>query len=170
MTVSQVPGEIERSSPIDPMQDPRAWVSNIERITHEAALEEWLALYSKDAVLESIVDGGVERSDGIEEIRRTAGILVKVFVAHHVAVHKQLVAAADDVLVNSWTGGFDGGVNQRGVEIWTFRNGLVHHHQMFTFLDVLPASSLRARLRATVGGQLRVKLTLLRETARAGRH
>lgn len=169
MTVSRVPSEIEGISPIDPMLDPRPWVANIERITHEAALEEWLALYSKDAVLESIVDGGVERSDGIDQIRRTAGILVKVFAAHHIAVRKELVAAADDVLVNSWTGGFDGGQNQRGVEIWTFGNGLVIHHQMFTFLDVLPADSLRARLRATVGGQLRVKLTLLRETARAGR-
>ena len=40
---------------------------------------------------------------------------------------------------------------------------------MYTFLDVRPAESLLARMRAMAGGELRVKLTLLRETALAGK-
>jgi hypothetical protein len=153
---------------IDPRVDPQAWVANNQRITHEAALEEWLALYTEDAVLESIVDGGLERQDGIAEIRRAAGILVAVFQARAIEVDKQLVSGTDDAVVNSWTGGFDGRHNQRGVELWELRGPLVCRHRMYTFLDVRPAESLRARIRGMVGGELRVKLTLLRETARAG--
>jgi hypothetical protein len=72
-------------------------------------------------------------------------------------------------VVNSWTRGFDGRRNQRGVEIWNLRGALVSRHTMYTFLDVRPAESIRARMRATLGSELRVKLTLLRETARARR-
>jgi hypothetical protein len=154
---------------IDPRVDPAAWVADNQRITHEAALEEWLALYTEDAVLESIVDGGLERHEGIEEIRLAAGILVAVFAARNIRVDKQLVSGTGDAVVNSWTGGFDGRRNQRGVEIWNLRGALVSRHTMYTFLDVLPAESMRARMRATFGGELRVKLTLLRETARARR-
>jgi hypothetical protein len=153
-------------SGIDPRVDPAAWVANNQRITHDAALEEWLALYTEDAVLESIVDGGLERHEGIDEIRHAAGILVAVFAARHIRVDKQLVSGTQDAVVNSWTGGFDGRHNQRGVEIWELRGPLVRRHRMYTFLDVRPAESLRARMRAMVGGELRVKLTLLRVSAR----
>jgi hypothetical protein len=146
--------------------DRLAWVANNQRITHDALLEEWLALYTEDAVLESIVDGGIERHEGIGEIRRAAGILVAVFAAHDIEVDKQLVSGTEDAVVNSWTGGFEGRHNQRGVEIWELRGPLVCHHRMYTFLDVRPAESPRARMRAMVGGELRVKLTLLRASAR----
>jgi hypothetical protein len=167
MAISETPHDNRRTTRIDPRVDPQAWVANNERITHEGALEDWIALYTDDAVRESIVDGGVERNEGIDEITHAAQILVKVFVAHNIAIKKQLVSATEDVIVNTWTGGFDGHQNQRGVEIWKLRDGLVEHQQMYTFLDVRPMESLRARLRAMFGGELRVKLTLLRETARA---
>jgi hypothetical protein len=118
-------------------------------------------------VLETIVDGGLGLHEGIEEIRLAAGILVAVFAARDIKVEKQLVSGTEDTIVNSWIGGFAGRRNQRGVEIWRLRDALVCRHEMYTFLDVRPAKSLRARVRATVGGELRVKLTLLRETARA---
>jgi hypothetical protein len=167
MTIPTAVDGSRRLTRIDPRADPQSWVANNERITHEAALEEWTAIYTDDAVFESIVDGGVERHEGIEQIAHAAQILVKVFAAHNIAVKKQLVSATENVVVNTWTGGFDGRRRQRGVEIWTLRDDLVERHQMYTFLDVRPMDSLRARLRGVFGGELGVKLTLLRETARA---
>jgi hypothetical protein len=151
---------------IDPRLDPAGWVARNQRVTHEGALEEWLALYTEDAVLESIVDGGIERHEGIEEIAHAAGILVAVFAARNIEVDKQLVSGTETAVVNTWTGGFDGRHNQHGVEIWELRGPLVCRHRMYTFLDVRPAESLRARMRAMVGGELRVKLTLLRVSSR----
>jgi hypothetical protein len=119
-------------------------------------------------VLESIVDGGIERHEGSEEIAHAAGILVAAFAARHVEVEKQLVAGTESAVVNTWTGGFDGHHNQRGVEIWELRGPLVSHHRMYTFLDVRPAESLRARMRGLVGGELRAKLALLRERLAPG--
>jgi hypothetical protein len=167
MPLSKAADSAGPTTRIDPRVDPAGWVAHNQRITHDATLEEWLALYTEDAVLESIVDGGLERHEGIGEIRHAAGILVAVFAAHDVGVEKQLVAGTEDAVVNSWTGGFDGRHNQRGVEIWELRGPLVCRHRMYTFLDVRPAESLRSRMRAMVGGQLRVKLTLLRVSARS---
>jgi hypothetical protein len=167
MAIAETPHDTGRTIRIDPRVDPQAWVANNERITHEGALEDWIALYTDDAVRESIVDGGVERSEGIDAIAHAARILVKVYLAHNITIKKQLVCATENVIVNTWTGGFDGHQNQRGVEIWKLRDDLVAHQQMYTFLDVRPMKSLRARLRGMFGGELRVKLTLLRETARA---
>jgi hypothetical protein len=127
--------------------EPAAWVANNERITNEVDREAWRALYAPDAVLETITDGLHERQEGIAAIESAIDTYGAVFRARRLKVSKRLVSATGDVVVNTWTGGFDGRTRQCGIEFFRLRDGLVVHHAMYTFLDVRPATSLLARLR-----------------------
>lgn len=153
---------------IDPRLDPEAWVSNNERITNEADREGWLAIYAPDAVLETLTEGLYERAQGIDAICAAIDIYAPVFTARGLKVEKRLVSASAAVVVNAWTGGFGGKHNQRGIEAFRLRDGLVVHHEMYTFLDVRPSTSLFGRLRSLLyaPGEM---LSLARETARTKR-
>ena len=145
---------------IDPRRDPRAWVANNERITNEGDVEGWLALYEPDAVFESITDGASDRVEGIDRLRAVVGRLVTLCSRHRLRVKKRFVAASDDVIVNAWTGGFNGRNRQFGVEMWTLRGAKVVRHEQYTVLDVRRSDSAIAQLRALFSGELAIKLEL----------
>lgn len=154
---------------IDPRIDPAAWVANNERITNEADLDGWLALYAPDAVLEMVTAGAFERADGIEEIRPMVEAVVETCSRFELKIEKEFVAASGDVVVNRWSGGFRGRSRQFGTEIWTLRGDLAVRHEMYTFLDVRPATDLRAGVRALLAGEPRVVLALDRRRRRLRR-
>lgn len=145
---------------IDPRRDPAAWVANNERITNEGDLEGWLNLYAPDAVFESITDGASDRVQGIDALRVVTARLVALCKRHRLRVEKRFVAAMGDVIVNAWTGGFNGRDRQFGVEIWTLRESKVIRHEQYTFLDVRGSASATAKFRALFSGELAIKLEL----------
>lgn len=145
---------------IDPSCEPAAWVANNERITNEGDLAGWLALYAPDAVFESITDGASDRFEGIHQIRPVVEKLAALCVRHRLRVKKRFVAAAEDVIVNAWTGGFEGRDRQFGIEIWTLRSAKVVRHEQYTFLDVRRSDSVTAQIRALFSGELAIKLEL----------
>jgi hypothetical protein len=163
-------GRTRRLGPsIDPRVDPEAWVMNNQRITNEANLEDWLALYAPDAVFDSIADGAADRFEGIAAITEAARALIVVFKKYRLQVHKRFVCATEERVVNSWTGGFEGRDRQFGTEIWSLRDGLVVRHEQYTFLDVRPSSSARARITALLGSERKIMFAVGRETARLRR-
>ena len=168
---TQTPGTHKggRAERIDPRADPAAWIANNERITNEADVEAWLALYAPDAVLETITAGAYERAEGIERIRPLVEGLVEICGRFSLRVSKKFLAADGDVIVNTWTGGFEGRDRQFGTEIWTLRDDLAVGHEMYTFLDVRPASDPRAGLRALLAGEPRLVLALDRHRRRVAR-
>jgi hypothetical protein len=145
---------------IDPLHDPEAWVLNNERITNDADLEGWLALYAPDIVFEAITDGASDRIVGLTDVAAAVTALSAICKRHRLKVSKRFVAASGNVVVNTWTGGFAGRDRQSGLEIWTLRGSLVIHHEQYTFLDVRPSTSTVTLLRALFGGELAIKLKL----------
>ncbi|MBF6330615.1 nuclear transport factor 2 family protein [Nocardia transvalensis] len=118
-----------------------------ERMTNEASLGEWLALYHHDAVAEWIIDGVRRCYTGIDEIRPAATVMAGLWRVHGLQVRKTVQCANSGTVVLTYEGGFRGRTNQFGTEIWTFRDGLVSRHQLYGYLDVRRPDSVRARLR-----------------------
>lgn len=123
------------------------FLADAQRITNEGLVDELLGKFADDAVAEWIMDGAADTYRGIDEIRAAAVELFEVCHAQHLHVEKTLECASADTLVFSWTGGFNGGTRQFGTEIWTFRDGLIVRHQMYSYLDVRPSASPLAGLR-----------------------
>jgi ketosteroid isomerase-like protein len=157
--------ELRRS--IDPRREPAAWIANNERITNEGDLAGWLALYAPDVVFEAITDGASDRIEGIERVTAAVEVMGELCKRHRLRVQKRFVAAMGDVIVNTWTGGFAGRERQFGVEIWTLRDDKVVRQEQYMFMDVRPARSATAKLRALFSGELAIKLALV--TGRAAR-
>jgi hypothetical protein len=130
--------------------DAKAFAADAERITNNALLDEWMAVYANDAVAEWIADGASERHQGIAAIREAATAMAGVWRDHRLQVKKTVQCSDHNTIALTWTGGFDGADRQFGTEIWTFRDGLVIRHQMYAYLDVRPSTSLIARLRVLV--------------------
>jgi ketosteroid isomerase-like protein len=146
--------------------DAAAFAVEAERMTNNALLDEWLALYHPDAVAEWIVDGAYQRYDGLNAIRPAAAVLASVWRTQRLRVHKIPQCADADTIVLTWQGGFRGRTRQFGTEIWTFRDGRVTHHQMYAYLDVRPRTSAWARLRVLLT-EPRVAISLLWQERRA---
>ena len=146
--------------------DAAAFASEAERITNNALLEEWLALYHEDAVAEWIADGAYERHEGLDAIRRAATAMAATWAAQRLRVRKTVECADADTIVLTWRGGFRGADSQFGTEIWTLRDGRVARHQMYAYLDVRPSNSLKARLRVLISAP-RVAISFARNQARA---
>jgi len=137
-------------SAVETRVDAEAFAADAERITNAALLDEWLAVYADDAVCEWIADGAYERHEGIAAIRPAATAMAATWRARRLRVRKTVQCADADTIALTWSGGFDGAERQFGTEIWTLRDGLVVHHQMYAFLDVRPSNSLKAQLRILV--------------------
>lgn len=118
-----------------------------QRIANEGLVDELLGMFADDAVAEWIMDGAADTYRGIEQIRPAATELFEVCHGLGLHVEKTLQCADDDTLVFTWIGGFNGGTRQFGTEIWTFRDGLIVRHQMYSYLDVRPSASPLAGLR-----------------------
>jgi hypothetical protein len=134
--------------------DPAEFVARAQRFTNEAAVEDAVALFDPDCVAEWVFDGLYQRYEGIEAIRRGLTATLGVFRDHHLAGRKVLECSDDTTIVNTWRGGFHGDDRQFGTEIWTLRDGLVVHHQMYIYLNLIPRWSMLGLLR-----QLRIFVT-----------
>jgi hypothetical protein len=131
--------------------DASRFVADAQRISNAANVEEALAIYAPDAVLESVTDGTLLAHRGSSELRAGIEIMFSVARARSVHVQKELVAVADDTIVNRWEGTVGRRQQTRGVEIWKFdENGMVCHQRLYTFLDVRPESDWVQRLRLLV--------------------
>ncbi|MDL4817341.1 nuclear transport factor 2 family protein [Actinomadura opuntiae] len=146
--------------------DAAAFAAEAERMTNQALLEEWLALYHPDAVADWVVDGAAQRYAGIDAIRPAATVLAEVWRACRLRVRKIPQCADATTVVLTWEGGFRGRANQLGTEIWTFRGDRVARHQMYGYLDVRPRSSLWARTRVLLTDPRTAVGVLTREARR----
>jgi ketosteroid isomerase-like protein len=148
------------TSRIHPLREPEAWIQNNERITNEADLEAWLSLYAPDVVFEAITDGASDRAEGFENVAASVMAVAALCKSRRLTIRKRFVAAQGNVIVNAWSGGFEGRDRQFGLEIWTLRDDKVVRHEQYTFMDVRPSESLTAKLRALFAGEFAIKLAL----------
>jgi hypothetical protein len=130
--------------------DAAAFAANAERMTNNALLDEWLALYRDDAIVEWVIDGAKQHHKGIAAITRAATVLAGVWRSQRLHVRKTVECADANTIVLSWRGGFRGRQRQFGTEIWTIKDGRVARHQMYAYLDVRPNTSLWALLRVGI--------------------
>ncbi|MGW4351448.1 nuclear transport factor 2 family protein [Nocardia sp. NPDC004582] len=135
------------AAPLHRPPDASAFAADIERITNGGLLDELLALFAPDAVADWIMDGAHDQHRGIAAIRTAATELVAVGNALGLHVRKTVQCADQNTIALTWTGGFGRGDRQFGTEIWTFRDGLVVHQQMYSYFDVRPSTSPLASAR-----------------------
>ncbi len=148
--------------------DALAFAADAERITNSANLDDWLAVYAPDAVAEWIVDGAHERHEGIDAIRPAAAAMAGVWRELGLRITKTVQCADEQTIALTWAGGFGGDDHQFCTEIWSFRDGLVVRHQLYCYLDVRPATSLKARLRVLFSTP-KIALALTRHQSRVAR-
>jgi hypothetical protein len=151
--------------------DAAAFIADAERVTNTHALEEILAVYSAEPVLEMVTEGASARYDGRPAVRAAWTPLVDAFARERFAVRKTLIAATDGVIVNGWDGTTRRRTSMRGLEVWTFDDeALVARHLLHTFVDVRPADSWRARLRVLLASPgLGLSLAAAERRAAGGR-
>jgi SnoaL-like domain len=131
--------------------DAEHFVAEAARISNAADVQEALAVYAPDAVLECITDGTLLVHRGTAELRPGIEVMFSVARARRILVSKQLVATTSDTIVNIWRGTVAGKHTTRGIEVWRFNTeGKVCHQQMYTFLNVCPDSDWVQRLRLLV--------------------
>jgi hypothetical protein len=145
--------------------DAASFAADAERITNNALLDEWIALYRDDAIVEWIMDGASQRHEGITAISRAAAVLAGVWRDHRLHVRKTVECADADTIVLSWRGGFRGRGRQFGTEIFTMKDGRIARHQMYAYLDVRPSTSVLGMLRVAISAP-RIATSYLRNQLR----
>lgn len=150
------------------MPDAATFVADAERITNERDADAVASVFAERARSEVINDGALEVYQGREQIRRAWQAIFAGMDAHRLFVAKKVVAAADGVIVNTWTARLNGRGDSRGIEVWRFdADGLVRDHQLYNYLSVHPSGSLVARLRLALAYP-RTALDMLRAQRRFG--
>lgn len=138
---SRTAGRFERGPDAAPV-DANGFVAEAEQIFNSRNCEAALAVYSMDAVIESVTDGTSLVAHGAQELRSTIMVLFSVAEARSINVRKELVASTEGTIVNTWEGTVGRRRTARGIEAWTFdADGKVYHHRMWTFLYVRSESS-----------------------------
>lgn len=146
--------------------DPAAFVQAAQDGVNERSVDACVAAYAPDAVLVSVTDGAREEHCGTAELRKAWEGYLGGMQATGFTLTKTLISAADDVIVNAWTSRFADGRTGLGVETWRFDGeGRVAHHEMLTFFDVRPSTSIVARARLTFAYP-RIAVAFLRATLR----
>lgn len=144
------------------------FVAEAERISNATNVEEALAVYASDALLESVTDGTLLVYRGRSELRTGLGVMFSVARARSIQVRKQLLAITDDTIVNNWEGTVGEQGKTCGIEVWRFDgNGKVCHQWLYTFLDVRPDTDWTQRLRLLLLYP-RTAIAFLRAQLRAG--
>ena len=129
-------------------EDPRAFVAAAERGINGRDLDATASVYSPDARLTSLTDGAIETYTGSDAIRRAWSGYLAAFADRGFRLEKQLLTAADDTIVNTWTGTLGGRTEARGIEYWRFDDdGRVREHEMYSYLNAKPSTSPLQRLR-----------------------
>jgi SnoaL-like domain len=128
--------------------DPEGFVREAERITNEADLEAAVALYAPDGELESVTDGATEHYRGRAEITRAWRIYMQALSARGFRIRKQLLVAANGVIVNEWAGTIGKGKPTMGIEVWRFDAAAeIAEHRMYSFLSTKPSEHALQKLR-----------------------
>ena len=149
-------------------EDPAAFVAAAERGINERDLDATAGVYGPDARLENYVDGSFEAWDGAEAVRRAWGAYLAAMDARGFTLRKELTSAADDTIVNTWTGSLGGRTDAAGIEYWRFDgDGKVREHRMYSLMNVKPSTSPLARLRMAMAYPVS-SLAFLRARKRAG--
>jgi len=152
-----------------PPTDPAAFVAQAERLTNEGTVDEALAIYAPDAVVDTIVDGARDVQTGREAIRASLAAMVPAARGLGVRISKTLVAADGDTIVARWEGRVGSREGFHGMESFRLRDdGLVVEHRLYGYFDVRPATGPVAGLRLLVTNP-KVALALLRAQRAAGR-
>ncbi|MEA2474307.1 MAG: hypothetical protein QOE06_2222, partial [Thermoleophilaceae bacterium] len=128
--------------------DPAAFVLAAEQGINEYDLDATAGVYAPDGRLENYVDGAFEGWDGADQVRAAWAAYLDAMRERRFSLRKTLVSAADDTIVNTWTGSLGGRTDAEGIEYWRFgEDGRVREHRMYSLMNVKPATSPLARLR-----------------------
>ncbi|MGH3715831.1 MAG: nuclear transport factor 2 family protein [Micromonosporaceae bacterium] len=112
--------------------DPVAFAATAERMTNTRDLDGVIAGYSDDAVLESITDGAREVHRGRDELRAAWSAYFAVMRQSGFRLTKQLLAADDEWITNSWHGTMAGAAAY-GLQAWRFGpDGHVISHLLYS--------------------------------------
>jgi hypothetical protein len=148
--------------------DPAAFVEAAERGINDYDLDATAGVYAPDARLENYVDGAFESWEGGAAVRRAWGMYLEAMRERRFTLRKTLVSAADDTIVNTWTGSLGGRTDAQGIEYWRFDgDAKVREHRMYSLMNVKPATNPLARLRMALAYPLS-SLAFLRARKRAG--
>ncbi len=140
--------DLRRARPGVAPGDAARFVAEAARISNAANVQEALAVYAQDAVLESVTDGTLLVHRGSTELRTGIEVMFSVARTRSIEVRKQLVASTEDTIVNTWEGTVGRRHKTCGIETWRFdQDGLVCHQRAYTFLDVRPDTNWVHRLR-----------------------
>lgn len=142
--------------------DAAAFVEAAERASNEYRAEAIYDIFAPHARSVTITDGAREESIGINAIHAAWAQSCETLKARNFQLHKQLVAATDNTIVNDWRGGPHGHPDGCGIEVWRFdHDGKVIEQILYSFLK------LRAPLHPIQ--VLKLFLGSPRTTAAAGR-
>lgn len=148
--------------------DPAAFVAAAEAGINAYDLDATAAVYARDGLLENYVDGAFEGWDGGDAIRDAWSAYLDAMRERRFTLRKTLLSAADDTIVNTWTGSLGGRTDAQGIEYWRFDgDAKVREHRMYTLMNVKPSTSPLARLRMAAAYPLSA-LAFLRARKRAG--
>jgi hypothetical protein len=148
--------------------DPAAFVEAAERGINDYDLDATAGVYARDARLENYVDGAFEAWEGGEAVRSAWGMYLAAMKERRFTLRKTLVSAADDTIVNVWTGSLGGRTDAEGIEYWRFDDeGNVREHRLYSLMNVKPSTSPLARARMAFAYPLSA-LAFLRARRRAG--
>jgi hypothetical protein len=81
--------------------DAEHFVAEAERISNATNVNEALAIYSPEALLESVTDGTLLVHRG-PELNTAIEVMFSVARTRSIKVSKQLIASTEDTIVNSW--------------------------------------------------------------------
>jgi hypothetical protein len=123
------------TAPLPP--DPVAFVARAQQATNSADVDWAMSCYAPSITLETFGDGLHQVHEGVTEVRDAVATIYDWLRANDGEVHKTLVAASGNVLVNSWEGHMFGGRSTTyGAEFWYFDDtGLVERNVLYQSLN-----------------------------------
>lgn len=117
--------------------DAVAFVESVEHATNESLTEAIYEIFAPHARSVMITDGAREESVGLDAIHSAWVRTCTAFKARQFRIHKHLIAATDDTIVNEWYGGPRGRSDGCGIEVWRFDpHGKVIDQRLYSYLKV----------------------------------
>jgi hypothetical protein len=148
--------------------DPAAFVAAAEKATNDYDVDAAHSVYSADARLENYVDGTFEAWEGSDQVRTAWDAYLGAMRERRFSLRKTLLTAADDTIVNTWTGSLGGRTDAQGIEYWRFDDaGKVREHRLYSLLNLKPTAHPLARLRVVAAYPMSA-IAFLRSRKRAG--
>jgi hypothetical protein len=150
---------------MSPSDEAHALIREAERASNAFDLEALVAPYASTAVLDVVLDGVRQVHVGRDAIERAWAGCAAGMRSQRLRLRKELLAAEEQTIVNSWSGRLGTAHEACGMELWRLDDQRrVVEHRMWSYFDVRDVSSLRGRLRLLSAYPL-MALDLLRRTA-----